>query len=1274
MTEPTPPPIDGRRRAELLEEAIERARSYTPEWDPDEGDVGTAMLRLFADVAADVTTRLDRAPEKHRVAFFDALGFNRAPPQPARLPLVFQVAEGLAENVRISAGTQAVAPPDGEGTERVFEVPEGMGFEATPARLDAVYSVSPDDDAIFEHGTQLESGDGTQLFTGENVQEHVLYLGHTDFFTLTPTTEFELRLEGSDVDAFDTLRWEYYGTALVDDESVEGWHALPRRPRPETSGDTVVLRFKLEPESEFVETTLPVSEESVEETPAGAEPRVTEIETRWVRCSSPASLDADLYETSVSSVGLSLVSYGIGAGSQGGADSNAGSFTTDGGTDSQNAPVLLADMLFANDVPLPTKGSDEPNLYPFGEMPLPLDAFYVASDEAFSKKGMTVKLTFEGMQTNSAPLPAVPEPETFDPKDTTRSIDLSWEYWNGSGWTYLELEEDELWNGDERYVQFEVPTDTEPAAVSGHEHHWIRARVQEDGYLQFNTGLFYADDNQQVNPGKDDPVIWEMIHEAVPAFQKLTIDYPPLAVVSDGNGENGGGDGSGGNGGTDGAESPQVGSTGTLEVVPQHVVTHNSGSYGLDEARTLRPDVTTEVQPFSEVADRLVEDPKETLYLGFDGPLDDGPIQVLFSAVDKTYPIGFYPRTRWEYMTAGPDDPGGEVWEPLSTEDGTEGLTRRGIVGLVFPEATEPFERFGRLRHWVRAQLVSESQFDVDVTAGDARDVPGGEQALRILFDVENQQFRVENTTDQAFGLAGYTLVVDRWRRPLDGRAETQTPGEFVVPPGGTLVVRTELTTDQEVSGTVALETPDVETLFGDTAEAAAESRTNERGATVSGVPTASEVGVCEPLEPAVLATSPQWTTTPPTLRARGLYLNAGWADNVRTVSEEVLGSSNGSDGQTFAFGNQPVIEEAVWVDELPARTVDEREALTEEDPEAVDERTEEDGGTTAFWVRWTAVENFVESTADDRHYVVDRTEGRLTFGDGDSGAIPPIGEDNVKTSYRTGGGVDGNVPAETVAALVTALPYVEGVTNPDAGRGGADAERTRRAVERAARTLEDRNRAVTAADFERLSMSASRELARVRCIPGMDRAGTTRPGWVTVLLVPRTSEAKPTLSPEVRRRVEETLRTYAPAPVTRVAPEQVVVRGPSYLAVRIGTTLVVDEGAPSVAAVEERATGRLESFLHPLTGGPDGSGWAFGDLPCLSDFYALLERVEGVDRVSRLVVTFSGSDRNHVVASDEDRLPRVTADTLVFSGSHDVAVGGDPETGTGADANEVTK
>jgi hypothetical protein len=93
---------------------------------------------------------------------------------------------------------------------------------------------------------------------------------------------------------------------------------------------------------------------------------------------------------------------------------------------------------------------------------------------------------------------------------------------------------------------------------------------------------------------------------------------------------------------------------------------------------------------------------------------------------------------------------------------------------------------------------------------------------------------------------------------------------------------------------------------------------------------------------------------------------------------------------------------------------------------------------------------------------------------------------------------------------------------------------------------------------------------------------------------------------------------------------------------------------------VEADAAGALAAFLHPLTGGPAGEGWPFGELPCRADLYGRLERVAGVDHVADLTLRFRDSGAA-VTATEGEDPPSVAPDALVYGGTHAVtARGGD--------------
>ena len=112
--------------------------------------------------------------------------------------------------------------------------------------------------------------------------------------------------------------------------------------------------------------------------------------------------------------------------------------------------------------------------------------------------------------------------------------------------------------------------------------------------------------------------------------------------------------------------------------------------------------------------------------------------------------------------------------------------------------------------------------------------------------------------------------------------------------------------------------------------------------------------------------------------------------------------------------------------------------------------------------------------------------------------------------------------------------------------------------------------------------------------------------------------------------------------------------------------------GADEVGARVERA---LESFLHPLSGGPGGRGWEFGRKPHRSDLFALVMGVEGVDSVPGLEVALEpdSTDPERRVALQrllrrplggrpeqpelERELRRWLDRALVYSGDHRITV-----------------
>jgi predicted phage baseplate assembly protein len=336
--------------------------------------------------------------------------------------------------------------------------------------------------------------------------------------------------------------------------------------------------------------------------------------------------------------------------------------------------------------------------------------------------------------------------------------------------------------------------------------------------------------------------------------------------------------------------------------------------------------------------------------------------------------------------------------------------------------------------------------------------------------------------------------------------------------------------------------------------------------------------------------------------------------------------------------GDRAHVEEPILRRELR------RAGLGDDDVRVVrDPRT---GRTTELWVRWRPSASLSFSAPGAREYAIERTRGRVVFGGRELGMIPPAGADNVRLRrYQSGGGVVGNVSAGAASQLLAGV-LAERVGNVRPAEGGADSETLDRLRRRAPHVVRHRRQAITAADYEDLALEASPAVAVARALPTTHPSGRFAPGWVTVRIVPQSSDARPTPSFELRERVRRFLAARAPAAIAH----QIAVVGPLFLPVGVVAT-VAPADATAAGPVRESVSAALQRFLHPLTGGPLGLGWPFGRDVFLSDVAAQLEALAGVDYVERLSLTVDGVSTGDSVAVPPERMVVAGALALTLAG-----------------------
>jgi predicted phage baseplate assembly protein len=357
-------------------------------------------------------------------------------------------------------------------------------------------------------------------------------------------------------------------------------------------------------------------------------------------------------------------------------------------------------------------------------------------------------------------------------------------------------------------------------------------------------------------------------------------------------------------------------------------------------------------------------------------------------------------------------------------------------------------------------------------------------------------------------------------------------------------------------------------------------------------------------------------------------------AEHAEVVPGEVIGRSDGSPAQSFGVSRVPT---------LPRRDA---EHVVVTDP---------DGS-----IDWHEVEDFTLSGANDPHYVWDSGSGVVRFGprvrypDGSvrqHGKIPRDGAQIAVTGYRHGGGARGNVGARTLTVLRSTVPYIRGVINLAPARGGVDAESIHEAKTRAPLTLRTGERAVTAGDFERLTLESSTEVARSRCLP----AGRGN-GAVRMLVVPevRADAAQHQLddfaiAPPLMRRITEHLDVH------RLVGTTIEIGTPYYQGVSVVALVHTGPGRPA-SLVRQRALDVLIRYINPLTGGPDGTGWSFDADLNAAVVTQLLESVEGVERVDEALLFEFDLRTGRRLGSGKDVI-RLDEHSLFLSAGHQVVV-----------------
>jgi hypothetical protein len=281
--------------------------------------------------------------------------------------------------------------------------------------------------------------------------------------------------------------------------------------------------------------------------------------------------------------------------------------------------------------------------------------------------------------------------------DTSTNPELSWEYWNGTGWWKLDPVDDKT--GDLKrtgLITFTVPSDLRPTDWSGRTNHWIRARL---------VGGDYGREKVTIRSEPDGTATVQTVERSLegispPLVLKLTIFYgvcgrgarPRFVQAEDGGTFRDQSDANRTAGAiveafvplavTLGRLSKNLVPTGPVDECPPECAcgdTHSGTESGTAASRALSASTTRETG--------------RSIFVGVNATLSESPVNILFLVDEKDHarlaPLAV------EALI-------GDQFVSIIVDDKTRALGESGLLSMTFTRRPTPSELFGKTLTWLR--------------------------------------------------------------------------------------------------------------------------------------------------------------------------------------------------------------------------------------------------------------------------------------------------------------------------------------------------------------------------------------------------------------------------------------------------------------------------------------------------------------------------------------------------------------------------------------------
>ncbi len=437
--------LDKRNRQDIIDEIQTKAQSYTPEWRFDElkPDIGSAIALVYADMIYGTIKRFNELPKKNKIEFLNTFDASVLPAVPSKGIVTFSMSSDDVNAQEVENGTVVIAQSDDSKTNVQFETTEDV--YVIPADITSIYQVSGKDDFIFNRFQKKEKTQqpSVQIFSkkGENLQKHILYIGHSVAFDIQGASEIVLCFLYENGVA---VKRELLTELIKDSNASFSYYAKGGF----VNFSDVALR------DDYIVLSMDNN------SPAFRKTQINNCENFYIKIEVNNMENIEKFE--FSKVGISV-----------------------------NKEYIAPDSIYANN-----KECNCVELMPFGEELNLYDDVYFGSTQALGKKGSRVQLSF-GMHFKEIELNNefeeniqynwVMKKSDYKPLP---AYDISinqviWEYYNGNGWTRLfdDNSYEDVFSVPNKMgkwykkIEFDCPQDIAPVLINSKEAYYVRARV-----------------------------------------------------------------------------------------------------------------------------------------------------------------------------------------------------------------------------------------------------------------------------------------------------------------------------------------------------------------------------------------------------------------------------------------------------------------------------------------------------------------------------------------------------------------------------------------------------------------------------------------------------------------------------------------------------------------------------------------------------------------------------------------------------------------------------